>query len=263
MPETEGIVKDYLKEIQKIHKKGDAREESYYPALKVFLEKLGDLNKKRTDITILPRSIEGNNPDFRIWDGRQKVTGYVEAKDPSVTDLDTIERSEQLKRYRNTFHNLILTNFHEFRFYRAGVLMDTVFIARRNILLDMGKIVVENEAEFLEAMERFFDYSMPAINSPKALAVELAKRTKFLKDDIIGHEIGNNETIMAFYGAFREYLVPDLSEADFVNLYSQTIAYGIFAARTRSGGGIHPEKRLREDSENDRHTPRYLQIHFS
>lgn len=43
------------------------------------------------------------NPDFRIWDGKQHIVGYIEAKAPTTENLDLIERSEQLKRYRNTF----------------------------------------------------------------------------------------------------------------------------------------------------------------
>ena len=34
-----GIIKVYLKNILEIHKRGDVREESYYPVLKEFIEK--------------------------------------------------------------------------------------------------------------------------------------------------------------------------------------------------------------------------------
>ncbi len=65
------------------------------------------------EITVLPKRTEAGNPDIRIWDGKNHITGYIEAKDPSVTNLDRIEESEQLKRYRTTFPNVILTNFYE------------------------------------------------------------------------------------------------------------------------------------------------------
>ncbi len=45
-----------------------------------------------------------------MWNAADKIIGYIEAKKPSQEDLDGIEDSEQLKRYRATFPNLILTN---------------------------------------------------------------------------------------------------------------------------------------------------------
>ncbi len=74
--------------------------------------------KKNIHITPQPKKTEAGNPDFRIWDGKQHITGYIEAKDPSIENLDRIEDTEQLKRYLHTFPNLILTNFVGFRLYR-------------------------------------------------------------------------------------------------------------------------------------------------
>ena len=42
--------------------------------------------------------------------------------------------------------------------------------------------------------------------------------------------------IFGFYSAFKQYLVADLSHKDFADIYSQTITYGLFAARTRANG---------------------------
>lgn len=69
--------------------------------------------KKDIHITVLPKKKEAGNPDFRIWDGKQHITGYIEAKDPTVENLDRIEETEQLKRYLHTFAKLILTNRKE------------------------------------------------------------------------------------------------------------------------------------------------------
>ena len=42
--------------------------------------------------------------------------------------------------------------------------------------------------------------------------------------------------IFGFYTAFKQYLVSDLSQKDFADIYSQTITYGLFAARTKANG---------------------------
>ena len=101
---------------------GDAREESYYGAFEGLLKEWATSSgKKNIHITTLPKQTEAGNPDFRVWDGKQHIVGYIEAKAPITEDLRAIEDSEQLRRYRNTFPNLILTNFFEFRLYRNGV----------------------------------------------------------------------------------------------------------------------------------------------
>ncbi|MDP2156713.1 MAG: DNA methyltransferase, partial [Nitrospirota bacterium] len=129
------MLKAYLKKIADTSNRGDAREESYYPVLKDLLEEYSSsIGKKKTHVTVLPKKTEAGNPDFRIWDGKQHITGYIEAKDPSIENLDHIEDTGQLKRYLHTFPNLILTNFLEFRLYRNGEMTDKVIIGRPVIL---------------------------------------------------------------------------------------------------------------------------------
>ena len=72
----------YFKDLFDIFKLGDAREESYYSALKGLLDNWNSKKKKNISVTTLPKKTEAGNPDFRIWDGKDKVVGYIEAKDP-------------------------------------------------------------------------------------------------------------------------------------------------------------------------------------
>ncbi len=243
------MLKSYLSRIFDIANRGDAREETYYSSLEALLtEYIESIGKKNILITTLPKKTEAGNPDFRIWDGKQHIIGYIEAKAPTVENLDNIEDSEQLKRYLHTFPNLILTNFFEFRLYRNGTLTDKVLIARPFIVYRLKTIpVVEKKAEFLRLLEKFFSFSLPKVYDAKNLAIELAKRTRFLRDEVISQELkeetppldspfnrGGLRGVLGFYEAFRTYLISGLSKEDFADLYSQTITYGLFAARTRS-----------------------------
>ena len=60
------MIKDYLKNILEVYKKDDAREESYYSALKEFIENLGEKFNKKTSVTVLPKKTEAGNPDFLV-----------------------------------------------------------------------------------------------------------------------------------------------------------------------------------------------------
>jgi hypothetical protein len=233
------MLRAYLKEIFEVFNRGDAREESYYSILEGLLKRYTEsVGKGDIYITTLPKKTEAGNPDFRVWDGKQHIVGYIEAKAPIIDNLDSIENTEQLNRYRHTFPNLILTNFFEFRLYRNGILIDKVLIGRYFAMQEL-KIIppVEKEQEFLKLLEKFFSFSLPKVYDAKSLAIELAKRTRFLKDEVIAEELkeeGGENFILGFYEAFKQYLIHELSKEDFADLYSQTITYGLFAARTRS-----------------------------
>jgi len=236
------MLKSYLEKICEIIQREDAREETYYSTLEKLLEEYSEsTSKKDIKITTLPKQTEAGNPDFRVWDGKQHIVGYIEAKKPG-SNLDDIEISEQLKRYNSTFPNLILTNFTEFRLYRDGRLMDKISLCRPFIIYQLNTIPpLENKEQFLKLLESFFSFSLPKIYNAKTLAVELAKRTRFLKNEVIEEELREEENnkqgfILGFYEAFQEYLIKGLSYKDFADLYSQTITYGLFAARTRSTG---------------------------
>lgn len=240
------MLKSYLESLSEVASTGDAREESYYSVLEDLLSNYANsVGKREIHVRTLPKKTEAGNPDFRIWDGQLHIVGYIEAKPPTVYNLDQVEDSEQLQRYRHTFPNLLLTNFFEFRFYRKGDLIDTVSIARPFVLHKLGKVPpVEKEAEFFGLLEKFFSYSFPAVEDARTLAVELAKRTRFLKEEVVAQEMREEEasgkkTVLGFYEAFREYLIMGLSKEDFADLYSQTITYGLFAARTRSNSNFN------------------------
>jgi len=234
------MIKNYIEEIASITRRGDAREESYYRALADLLEEfsLGEL-KKTVHVTTLPKKTEAGNPDFRVWDGKRSIVGYLEAKTPNA-HLDEIEESEQLRRYRKTFANLILTNFYEFKLYRHGECKATVQLARPFIPTRL-KVAppVEHEEEFSALLRKFFDFSRPKTYTAESLAKELATLTRFLRDEIIAEQLKEEHsrgegTILGFYEAFRQHLIADLTHETFADLYAQTLTYGLFAARTRS-----------------------------
>lgn len=230
------LLKTYLADLSKITNRGDATEQSYYSTLKDLFEEAAKQKNRKIDITTLPKRTEAGNPDFRVWDGKHKHMGYIEAKVPEE-NLDKIERSEQFERYRSTFPNVLLTNFYEFRLYRDGELVNNVQIGRPFVARTLGAIApLENAGKFIQILTQFFDFSVPSLTSAKSLALELAKRTRFLRDQVIREELkpeAETKDLLGFYEAFRKHLIASLSEEDFADLYAQTITYGLFIARHR------------------------------
>ena len=238
------IFTKYLKKLASAAGHGDAREESFYPALGDMLRELAlATGRKHVDVTTLPKPTEGGNPDFRLWNGSDRIIGYVEAKKPTEERLNDVEETEQLKRYLNTFPNLILTNFFEFRLYRNGERVDKVLVGRPHTLNSLGVAPpLENEDELYGLLDRFLDFALPRTFTAESLAGELANRTRHLRD-VINEEISegrdSSEDLSGFFEAFRTYLIGSLTPEDFADLFAQTITYGLFAARIRAGDGFN------------------------
>ncbi|HUT16391.1 MAG TPA: DNA methyltransferase, partial [Anaerolineae bacterium] len=234
-----GLLTDYFKAMTAVARQGDAREESFYSCLQTLVQKFAaSTGRTQVHVTTLPKKTEAGNPDFRVWNGLDRIIGYIEAKKPTEGNLDHVESSEQLKRYRRTFPNLILTNFYEFLLYRDGRLVDRVLAARPFVVHELGTIPpVEKGKELFDLLERFLAFSLPKSYTAESLAVELAKRTRFLrdvvKDELQEEEARGQGNLLGFYEAFQRYLIANLTLEDFADLYAQTITYGLFAARTR------------------------------
>jgi predicted helicase len=231
----EKVIGAYFKEIHKIYTGGDFREESFYPALKKLIEECSQILPAHTctNVLVLPKKTEAGIPDFRIGKNGE-IVGYIEAKPPDA-GLREIEDSEQLKRYRESLPNLILTNFLEFRLYRSGNLIDGAEVGRRYILQSLRLPPVPEKLElFHDLLEKFFSFSIPEIQNSSNLSVELAKRTRFL-EHLLREELSEeNEEVTRLFKAFQEELIETLTRERFADLYAQTITYGLFAARMKA-----------------------------
>ncbi|NPA34581.1 MAG: N-6 DNA methylase, partial [Chlorobi bacterium] len=231
---VKSILQQYVKAIFDLWHR-DAREESLYPALKELIEEIGKaLGHEQIDITVLPKKTEVGNPDFRIWDGNARIIGYIEAKKPDVISLENLIHSEQIERYRTTFQNFILTDFLNFYLFRNEELVRTVSIARKELLISKLEPPIENVNEFKKLLEDFFSFSTPAYKYAHELARVLAYKTQFLRDQVLTTELKQNDYLKGLKEVVEKQLVYGLSDKQFVDMYAQTLTYGLFAARMRT-----------------------------
>ena len=230
------LITNYIREIYSKTFKGGSTEQSYYGILETFLKDYGQYIGKKTSVTANPMQTEAGNPDFRVWDGNTKITGYIEAKNPiTVRNLDDIENTEQLRRYLEAFPNFILTNFIEFRLFRNGSLWNQpIRISDYPTLLKQVKNpVIYNVEEFIKLLNYFFDFITPSINSTKTLAEVLANKAGIMRDFIIRPALEKDKESYFYqlYSSFKNHLIEDLKIKDFADLFSQTFTYGLFIAK--------------------------------
>lgn len=224
-----GLVAAYFDEISKVYKNGNAREHAYRPAL----ERL--FNALHEDIQAInePGRSDVGAPDFIFYDKNHVAIGVCEAKDIDK-GLETLTgySVEQKQRYLKGFPNLIYTNSLDFEFYRDGELIRKIKIGE----LLMGLAPIPEAFDELEAQLRDFVTETPrTITHSKRLAEFMAAKAAIIKD-VMGRALvrdleGTGSELTAQYEAFREHLIHDISAADFADIYAETIAYGMFAAR--------------------------------
>jgi predicted helicase len=235
----EKILRTYFKEIQEIYVEDKFREESFYVAFKRLFDECSHILQieETAHVLVLPRKTEVGIPDFRIGKNGE-IIGYIEAKTPDA-NLSEVEDLDQLKRYRGSLPNLILTNFLEFRLYRSGILIDKVEVGRQFTLQSLKHPPAPEKLDlFFDFLQKFFSFSIPETQKSSDLSVQLAKRTRFLEHILQDELSKENEEVIRFYKAFQEELIETLTKDRFADLYAQTITYGLFAARMKVRNGF-------------------------
>lgn len=217
---------DYLHSIEKAFAAGNATEHTHRPALKKLIE---DLAGTGTTATNEPQRIKCGAPDFIITKGSLTI-GYAETKDVDKS-LDDAEKTDQIKRYLGSLSNFILTDYLEFRWFMDGKLRQKARMGATS----NGKIkhTQEGVLQVSELLESFLQHKAQSVGTPKELALRMARLAHLIRNLIINTfsleaDKGSLHTQLA---AFRESLIPDLSNEQFADMYAQTIAYGLFAAR--------------------------------
>ena len=219
-------LRNYILTIEKELVAHNATEHSHRPALKALIEGLAS----GVTATNEPRRIDCGAPDFLVSKGTLAV-GYIEAKDVGKS-LDEAEKSEQLKRYLGSLTNLVLTDYLEFRWYVDGKHRRT---ARLGTPTREGKIKRDNAGiqDVAELLIDFLAHKAEAVGTPRELAKRMARLAHRLRD-LVTTAFEKKlplPTLDSLYQAFSETLIADLTTQQFADMYAQTIAYGLFAAR--------------------------------
>jgi len=223
---SESLLQDYLGKIERYCKTGIATEHTYRGTLQELLETLD----KTISATNEPKRVKCGAPDYVIQ--RNSLTvGYIEAKDIGIS-LDKVEKDEQLGRYRRALDNLILTDYVEFRWYVQGEKRMTARLTtpRADKRWSLDK---ENVGTVEQLLRSFLEHSAEPISKPQELAKRMARLAHMIRDIIIDafQQKEASENLRDLSSAFQEVLLPDLKVPEFADMFAQTMAYGLFAAR--------------------------------
>ncbi len=221
-------IQQYLDKITTLYKTGNAREHSYRGDLQnLIMAILPDVL-----VTNEPARVDCGAPDY-VLTRKDIPIGYIEAKDIGV-DLGSKTLKEQFDRYKSGLTNLIFTDYLDFHFYKESELVTKIAIAK----IENGNIVpmAENFVQFTELIKNFALTISQTIKSPTKLAQMMAGKAKLMADVIeksLNHDdqAENRSPLKNQMLSFQSMLIHDIDNKSFSDIYAQTIAYGMFAAR--------------------------------
>ena len=231
-------LKSYIDNIDKRYRLGNATEHTFRGDLQQLLETLVPTIRATNE----PKRQSCGAPDY-ILTQKDIPVGFIEAKDIGDKDLEGAKKTgnkEQFDRYKASLNNLIFTDYLSFHFYRDGEFITKICIGE--IISSSegrgGKIVPipENYATFENLIKDFCSHVGQTIKSSKKLAEMMANKARLLSDIIAKALINDeekyeNSTLKDQMLAFKEILIHDITPQGFADVYAQTIAYGMFAAR--------------------------------
>lgn len=229
-------IEQYIKAINEQFRTGIAREHSYRP----MLQQLLDEQLPSFVVTNEPARIDCGAPDFIISSEKTNTpVFYIEAKDIDDRDLDgRKENKEQFSRYKKSLDHIIFTDYLDFHLYENGEWVKNVRLAE--VHGDKICLCKESIDDFNALIGHIATTKPAAITSAKRLAEQMAAKARILSSTInnafsLAEENEDayeaNKQLQAQLDAFRQVLINDLTPEGFADIYAQTVAYGMFAAR--------------------------------
>ncbi|MFA5010545.1 MAG: type ISP restriction/modification enzyme [Ignavibacteria bacterium] len=225
-------IQQYIDNIIKRYKLGNATEHTFRGDLQTLIESIVPAIRATNE----PKRQKCGAPDF-ILTKKDIPIGFIETKDIGDEDLLGTKKTgnkEQFDRYRASLNNIIFTDYLNFVFYRDGAFVTNIEIAK----VQNDKIVPapENFDVLNNYIKEFCSHIGQTISSPKKLAEMMAGKARLLADiiekAIVSDENSNeNSTLKQQMTAFKQILIHDITPKAFADVYAQTIAYGMFAAR--------------------------------
>lgn len=228
------MILDYIEAINSKFITGKTTEHSFRGDLETLLKAL--ISPEYMVINEPKRQTSCGAPDY-IIQKKEIPVGFIEAKDIGDNDLEGKRKSgnkEQFDRYKASLNNIIFTNYLDFYFYQDAICVAKVSIGE--ITPSGIKAQPENFSLFESLIQDFSLYLGQTIKSPQKLAKMMANKAKLLAE-ILEKAVTNDEdnhedsTLKAHYESFQHILIHDITPKGFADVYAQTIAYGMFAAR--------------------------------
>lgn len=234
------IIINYVESVNTIYQTGETTEHSFRGSLEMLMKSLLPKAKKNdTPINVInePKRKEYGAPDFELRKG-DVIISFIETKDLFDRDLrgqcDKVHK-EQFDRYKKAINTIAFTDYLDFVLFENGEETLSAHIAELQGENIVPVSAPQQYSNFQEIVKKLIEAETQPIKSAKILAETLAAKAKIIAS-ILSNALEKkaskeDKELHVKLSAFKDFLVHDMSEEQFADLYAQTIVYGLFIAR--------------------------------
>lgn len=239
----ETTLRQYIDTLNQIYSTGETTEHSFRGVFASLCEDiLNNVTNNDEHYTLInePSRKEYGAPDYEIVKGDTAI-GFIEAKNIGDTDLRgkrLTGNKKQFDRYKNAVSSIAFTDYLNIILYINGEEVLSSCIGK----VDGSQIVYNNNSEqissFKKIILRLGNAAPQSIRSAKVLADKMAQKAKLIANILHNamnidpqKQTDDDRDLWGKLNTFRQYLVHDMTDRQFVDFYAQTVLYGLFVAR--------------------------------
>lgn len=239
----ETALRQYIDTINHIYSTGETTEHSFRGVFASLCESVLNKSSKSDECyTVVnePSRKEYGAPDYEIVKG-DIVVGFIEAKNIGNTDLRgkrPAGNKKQFDRYKNAVSVIAFTDYLNIVLYINGEEALSSCIGT----VEGSQIVYNNDSEqisnFIKIILRLGNAEPQPIRSAKILADKMAQKAKLVASILHNamsrdpqKQSEDDKDLWGKLNTFKQYLVHDMTDKQFVDFYAQTVLYGLFVAR--------------------------------
>ena len=224
---------DYIKELRTNLAQGDSTEHTHRAALQGLMQAIAPSVISVNEA----QRISCGAPDLSLRRGKTPLA-HIETKDIG-TPLDDIRRgkrphAKQFKRYLDGLPNWVLTDYLRFDWFVGGAFRKTAILAQLDSEGNLRQIP-GGATEVENLLHALLESDVHTVETARELAKRMAGITHLLRDAInSSFKLGSRRVttwLAQWLNSFRETLIPELKDEEFADMFAQTLAYGLFAAR--------------------------------
>jgi hypothetical protein len=190
--------------------------------------------------------IATGRPDFVLTNNGVPI-GYIEAEKYGL-DLDKLSghAKTQNEGFIQNLDSFLLTNHLDFRLFQRGKIVSEVSLPAPQDK-STSAVSPDKAEKLLALLEQLMSAAPASPSTPAELASHLSRRARQMNAAVLATLEDQGAEIQNDYEAFKTVLLPNLSRAEFADLYAQTFAYGLFAARCNFAGSDKFTRRVAGD----------------
>lgn len=239
----ETTLRQYIDTLNQIYSTGETTEHSFRGVFASLCEDiLNNVSNNDEHYTVInePSRKEYGAPDYEIVKGDTAI-GFIEAKNIGDTDLRgkrLTGNKKQFDRYKNAVSSIAFTDYLNLILYINGEEVLSSCIGK----VDGSQIVYNGDSEqisnFTKIILRLGNAAPQPIRSAKVLADKMAQKAKLIANILYNamsvdpqKRTDDDRDLWGKLNTFKQYLVHDMTDKQFVDFYAQTVLYGLFVAR--------------------------------